>query len=145
MRQSFDLAQFLPYLLNQAAEVTSRAFQDSYRDHGLTRTEWRVMANLAAHPDLTASEIGRLTFTDKTKVSRAVQALEDAGWLLRQTDPQDRRRETLALTDAGRILCRQIELKALEFDAALRGKLGEGQAAALAETLARLVAGGQGR
>lgn len=145
MRQSFDLAHFLPYLLNQAAEVTSRAFQDSYRDHGLTRTEWRVMANLAAHPDLTASEIGRFTFTDKTKVSRAVQALQDAGWLARQTDPQDRRRETLALTDAGRILCRQIELKALDFDAALRERLGEGQAAALAETLARLIAEGQGR
>lgn len=145
MRQSFDLAQFLPYLLNQAAEVTSRAFQDSYRDHGLTRTEWRVMANLAAQPDLTASEIGRITFTDKTKVSRAVQALEDAGWLMRQTDPQDRRRETLALTDAGRILCRQIELKALDFDAELRAWLGEDRAQALAAALSRLIAEGQGR
>lgn len=139
MRQSFDLSSFLPYLLNQAAEVTSRAFQDSYRDHGLTRTEWRVMANLAAHPDLTASDIGRITFTDKTKVSRAVQALEDAGLLHRQTDAQDRRRETLALTDAGRILCRQIELKAMDFDAALRERLGEGQARDLAAALQRLI------
>jgi DNA-binding MarR family transcriptional regulator len=139
MRQSFDLTHFLPYLLNQAAEVTSRAFQDSYRDHGLTRSEWRVMANLAAQPDLTASDIGRITFTDKTKVSRAVQALEDAGWLQRRTNAQDRRRETLALTEAGRILCRQIEVKALNFDAALRGGLGEDQAAALALALARLI------
>jgi len=143
MRQSFDLASFLPYLLNQAAEVTSRAFQDSYRDHGLSRAEWRVMANLAARPDLTASEIGRITFTDKTKVSRAVQALEGAGWLHRQTDPQDRRRETLALTEAGRILCRQIEVKALDFDADLRDRMGKPQAEALARALEQLIAEGQ--
>ena len=145
MRQSFDLNQFLPYLLNQAAEATSLAFQDSYRDHGLTRTEWRVMANLGARHSLTAAEICRITFTDKTKVSRAVQALEAAGRLGRSTVAGDRRRESLALTEAGRILCRQIEHRALDFDADLREGLGQAQAEALAEALRRLVARGQGR
>ena len=145
MRQSFDLNQFLPYLLNQAAEVTSRAFQDSYRDHGITRTEWRVMANLGARTALTAADICRITFTDKTKVSRAVQALEGAGWLTRSADNGDRRRETLALTDAGRILCRQIEHRALDFDAALRAQLGDDGAEALAAALGRLIAQGQGK
>ncbi len=125
--------------------MTSRAFQDSYRDHGLTRTEWRVMANLGAHVTLTAADICRITFTDKTKVSRAVQALEAAGWLTRSTDSGDRRRESLSLTDAGRILCRQIEHRALDFDASLRVQLGEDEAAALAAALGRLIAQGQGR
>ena len=142
MRQSFDLTQFLPYLLNQAAEVTGMAFQDSYRDHGMTRTEWRVMANLGAHNILTAAEICRITFTDKTKVSRAVQALEAAGWLQRGAVAGDRRRENLSLTDAGRILCRQIEHRALDFDAGLRAALGT-DAAALESILQRLIAKGQ--
>jgi DNA-binding MarR family transcriptional regulator len=140
MRQIFDLSEFLPYLLNQAAEVTSTAFQDSYRDHGMTRTEWRVMANLGAHHSLSASEICRITFTDKTKVSRAVQALETAGWLTRITDKDDRRRESLALTEAGRILCRQIEHRAMDFDADLRRALGEAEAATLSQVLHRLIA-----
>ena len=142
--QSFDLNQFLPYLLNQAAEVTSVAFQDSYRDHGMTRTEWRVMANLGAQGSLTAAEICRITFTDKTKVSRAVQALEAAGWLQRGAVEGDRRRESLSLTEAGRILCRQIERRALAFDAGLRAELGE-EAAALEALLRRLIAKGQGK
>jgi DNA-binding MarR family transcriptional regulator len=142
MRQSFDLNQFLPYLLNQAAEVVSVAFQDNYRDHGLTRTEWRVMANLGAHPTLTAAEICRITFTDKTKVSRAVQELEKAGWLQRGIVAGDRRRESLSLTEAGRILCRQIEHRALDFDAALRADLGK-EAAVLEGILRRLIAKGQ--
>jgi DNA-binding MarR family transcriptional regulator len=143
MRQSFDLNQFLPYLLNQAAEVTSVAFQDSYRDHGLTRTEWRVMANLGAQGSLTAAQICRITFTDKTKISRAVQGLEQAGWLRRGTVATDRRRENLTLTDAGRILCRQIEHRALDFDAALRQSLGPAQAAALANVLQTLITNGK--
>ena len=142
--QNFDLNQFLPYLLNQAAEVTSVAFQDSYRDHGMTRTEWRVMANLGAHGSLTAAEICRITFTDKTKVSRAVQALEAAGWLQRGAVEGDRRRESLSLTEAGRILCRQIERRAMAFDAGLRAELGA-EAAALEAILHRLIAKGQGR
>lgn len=144
MRQTFHLSQFLPYLLNQAAEATSLAFQDSYRDHGMTRTEWRVMANLGAQGSLTASEIGRITFTDKTKVSRAVQALEAAGWLRRGAVERDRRRENLSLTDAGRILCRQIEHRALDFDAALRADLGV-DAAVLEAVLRRLIAKAQVR
>lgn len=145
MRQAFDLNRFLPYLLNQAAEATSIAFQDSYRDHGLSRTEWRVLANLGAHQSLSAAEICRITHTDKTKVSRAVQALARAGWLSRSTAQDDRRREILTLTEAGRILCRQIEHRALDFDADLRGVLGEAEAEALAQVLRRLIARGQGK
>jgi hypothetical protein len=43
----FDLDLFLPYLLNQAAEVTSQNFQAVYKaEYGMTRTQWRIMANL---------------------------------------------------------------------------------------------------
>ncbi len=145
MRQNFDLNQFLPYLLNQAAEVTSAEFQGSYRDHGLSRTEWRVMANLGARHHLTAADICRMTFTDKTKVSRAVQGLAAAGLLRRSRVDGDRRRESLSLTDAGRILCRQIEHSALDFDAALRAALGPDKAAALALCLRALIDRGQGK
>ena len=80
----FDLDLFLPYLLNQAAEVTSRSFQTIYRvEYGMTRTQWRVMANLSKHGSMTAVEICRLTFIEKTKVSRAVQALAEKGYLTR--------------------------------------------------------------
>jgi DNA-binding MarR family transcriptional regulator len=56
----------------------------------------------------------------------------------------DRRRESLSLTDAGRILCRQIEHRALDFDASLRAELGT-DAAALEGVLRRLIAKAQVR
>ncbi len=145
MRQDFDLDQFLPYLLNQAAELTSAAFQESYRDRGMTRTEWRVLANLGKQGSLTAGQICRITLTDKTKISRAVQRLELAGLLHRARVAGDRRQESLTLTDAGRIACHQIGKLAAGFDSGLRDTLGHAEAAALVQVLRRLIAKGQGR
>ncbi len=56
---NFDLAQFLPYLLNQAAEASSLAFQQFYKDrHGTLRAEWRVPVPLGLYVPVTASLSG---------------------------------------------------------------------------------------
>lgn len=138
--QDFDLGGFLPYLLNQAAEATSRSFQNAYRgDYGMTRTQWRVMANLGKFGSMTASDICRLSHLEKTKVSRAVAALEAAGHLQRRADPADRRAEHLLLTPSGRLVFAALGVRARSFDAALRASLGDATAAALDAALRRLV------
>jgi len=134
----FDLSRFLPYLLNQAAEVTSRAFQPAYRGaHGMTRTQWRVMANLGRFGAMTAADICRAALLEKTKVSRAVAALEARGWLVRAPSGTDRRAEMLSLTEAGRAMFGEIGRNALAFDAELRARLGP-DAAVLEALLKRL-------
>jgi DNA-binding MarR family transcriptional regulator len=135
----FDLERFLPYLLNQAAEATSRAFQAVYRaEYGLTRTQWRVMANLGKFGAMTARDICAVSHIEKTKVSRAVAALEEAGYLARAVSPEDRRAEILSLTDAGRVVYADLGQRAMAFDAALRADLGA-DGAAFEATLARLM------
>ena len=94
----FDVLQFLPYLLNQAAEQTSREFQRIYRDrYGMLRTEWRVLFHLGKFGALTSHDIVEKAKIHKTKISRAVSALENKGFLKRERDNQDRRRENLSL------------------------------------------------
>lgn len=123
--QDFDLQDFLPYLLNQAAEATSRGFQATYRDRfGLTRTQWRVMANLGRFGAMTARDICRISHIDKTKVSRAVAGMEAEGLLSRTTSDKDRRVENLSLTLKGREVFAEIGKRALAFDADLRARLG---------------------
>ena len=40
----FDLQDFLPYLLNQAAEASSLSFQHVYKSrYGMLRTDWRAV------------------------------------------------------------------------------------------------------
>jgi DNA-binding MarR family transcriptional regulator len=137
----FDLQDFLPYLLNQAAEATSRGFQASYRArYGLTRTQWRVMANLGRFGAMTARDICRLSHIEKTKVSRAVAGLEGAGLLTRATSPDDRRAENLSLTERGRAVFAEIGQQAQDFDTDLRTRLGPEVAARIDAILREIIA-----
>jgi DNA-binding MarR family transcriptional regulator len=135
----FDLQDFLPYLLNQAAEATSRGFQAAYRDrYGFTRTQWRVLANLGKFGAMTARDICAISHIEKTKVSRAVAALEQAGMLARAPSPTDGRAELLTLTDRGRAVFADLGRLALAFDRQLRALLGEGDVGQLVALLRRL-------
>ncbi|MEP9371231.1 MarR family winged helix-turn-helix transcriptional regulator [Mesorhizobium sp. KR1-2] len=119
------LEQFLPYRLNRLAEAVSREFAKTYRDrHGLTRPEWRTFATLGQYGSMTATAIGTHSAMHKTKVSRAVAALEERKWLTRTPDPADRRIEHLALTKAGLTAYREMVPLAKAFERELLGKLG---------------------
>lgn len=139
----FDLGSFLPYMLNQAAEATSKSFHAIYRDrYGMTRTQWRVMANLGKFGAMTARDICALSHIEKTKVSRAVAALEAEGHLLRKPSEQDRRAEILSLTEAGREVYHDLGQRAIAYDRALRDSLGPDLTRQLDALLARLIASG---
>ena len=99
----FDLQMFLPYMLAQVAEHSSRGFSQIYRDrYGMLRTDWRVMFHLGLFGPLTARDICARAGLHKTKVSRAVARLEEFRFLRRQTQSRDRRVEMLQLTGQGR-------------------------------------------
>jgi len=137
----FDLERFLPYLLNQAAEATSKSFQASYKAaYGMTRTQWRVLANLGKFGSMTARDICAISHIEKTKVSRAVSALEEDLLLSRAISPQDRRAEILSLTDRGREVFADLGQKAIEYDLALRAQIGPEIAAQLDELLRSIIA-----
>ncbi|MEY8830914.1 MarR family winged helix-turn-helix transcriptional regulator [Sedimentitalea sp. XS_ASV28] len=96
------LSEFLPYRLNCLSEAMSQEIKPIYRDHfGLNRPEWRVLVALADLGTATAKEIGVHSAQHKTRISRAVRALEQRRWLTRDPDPEDRRSEMLSLTAAG--------------------------------------------
>jgi DNA-binding MarR family transcriptional regulator len=139
-KADFDLDEFLPYLLNQAAEVTTQNFQAVYKaEYGMTRTQWRVMANLGKHGTMTASEICRLTYIEKTKMSRAVQVLEEKGFLSRSMIAGDRRSERLSLTSVGKASFRALGHKANAFDLELRKRLGSDVSDRLEKVLRQLM------
>ena len=128
----FDLEAFLPYRLAQAAEAVSLEFYQLYRSrYAMTRPEWRVMAHLGQYGALTARDICDRASLHKTKVSRAVYALEQRKWLKRGRDDGDRRFEWLELTGAGRKTYDDLCREGLSLEARLRTRLGADGAAQL--------------
>ena len=136
---TFDLDRFLAYRLDRLSDAVSRHFQPVYRDqHGMTRPEWQVLAHLGEADTLTAREIVRRTGLHKTKVSRAVSALESRRWLERDRDEADRRIEHLTLTVKGRRNYDALTglLKAREDE--LLGRLDSGELKTITDALAVL-------
>ena len=120
----FDLREFLPYLLNQAAEISSQSFQRIYKGrYGMLRTEWRVLFHLAIYEKMTAKDICEKAIMHKTKVSRAVQRLEQRRYLQRKPDEKDRRHEWLTLTAQGRAVYEDLRAHAKQHDKVLMQKL----------------------
>lgn len=137
------LETFLPYRLNRLASAVSLKFRAVYGPHhDLTVPEWRVLATLAQFGTMTAKAIGAHSAMHKTKVSRAVRALEERRWLVRSQSELDRREEGLSLTAAGLRAYGEIVPRALAFETALLAELGPHAApllAALERMEARLV------
>ena len=123
--EKFDLESFLPYRLHRASEAVSQAFRTIYRDeYSMSRTEWRVLAHLGQYGSMTATEIGTAARLHKTKVSRAVRALEDRRWLKRTTAESDRRVHVLELTAGGTMAYGKLGELAHQYNLELARKLG---------------------
>ena len=106
---TLDLANFLPFRLNQiAAELSGRLSTIYAERFGLDVPQWRVMATLVDRDSLSAQEIVESTRTHKSTISRAVQALILRGLVTAGADDQDGRARKLALTKAGRQLMDEI-------------------------------------
>lgn len=136
---SLQLEAFLPYRLVSAAEAVSLDFSHVYKSkHDLSRPEWRVLATLAQYGRTTATVIGTHAAMHKTKVSRAVFALEARKWLARTTDDKDRRIEWLELTRTGKSRFAALAKLALDYEARLLLALGKENAARLLNALAKL-------
>lgn len=134
-----SLETFLPYRLARLADAMSRDFAQAYRARlGLTRPEWRTLATLGQYGTMTATEIGAHSAMHKTKVSRAVAALEARRWLVRRADAQDRRVERLCLSKAGERAYRDMVPVARAFEAALFDRMEADERDALLAGLAAM-------
>jgi DNA-binding MarR family transcriptional regulator len=133
------LERFLPYRLSVLANTISAAIASVYAErHDLTIPEWRVIAVLAQESGLSAAEVAARTAMDKVAVSRAVARLEHAGRVRRTAARDDRRRQRLALTAAGRNVYTRIVPWALEYEQRLLAALDPAALRALDDALQRL-------
>ncbi|PXW84465.1 MarR family transcriptional regulator [Ruegeria sp. P4] len=130
---------FLPFLLNRAAEDSSLEFQKLYKGrYGMLRTEWRVLFHLGMYNRMTARDISQRAKIHKTKISRAVAKLAERRWVSRSRDESDRRAEHLELTAAGRGVYDDLRKQARAYDQKLTKGFSAGDVALLRRMLRQL-------
>ncbi|GLZ86966.1 transcriptional regulator [Metapseudomonas resinovorans] len=134
-----NLARYVPALLTFLANKLATGASQCYRKHfGIGVVEWRMLSMLAVENGITANRICQVIGLDKSAVSRSLQALEAAGHVSSQVDPQDNRRNTVSLTASGRELHDRVLKVALERERRLLSGLSTEEVDTLIALLGRL-------
>lgn len=140
--EEFDLVDFLPYALTQAAEAAALGFQKYYkRRYGMLRTEWRVLFHLGRYGPQTAKDICERAGMHKTKVSRAVASLEKRRFLERNVMKNDRRHEMLSLRSQGTAAFKDLTFAAVGYNNSLIADFSDKEQAILKRCLEQLAVG----
>lgn len=97
-----DLSEHLPFLICQVSDLILLKAQKHYRgEFGLGIREWRVLTLLGLFGRCSAADMVGHASVDKTTISRALDALENKGYVQRIQDPNDARRVEVQLTQSG--------------------------------------------
>ena len=133
-----DLEQFLPYQLNQMANLISDDFARVYQQkYNLTIPQWRVLANLAQYGKSNAKDLCTQANMDKSTVSRAIKSLLQRGYVEAQLNQQDRR-VTQVLNEQGNALYKLIARDAQNWERQLAEKFSKQQQVQLLNLLKEL-------
>jgi DNA-binding MarR family transcriptional regulator len=99
---------------------------------------WRVLGALRSGDGFTMSDISSAMAIPPPTLTRLVDRLVDAGFVLRRIDATDRRRVLIYLSARGKTKVRRLAKREAYLKAALIDELGEDAAVRFIRTLARI-------
>ena len=107
-------------------------------EFGISRREWRMVAQLAQGEGESSSALAERAGLDRAQTSRAVSRLVEKGLIARTPRQGNRREVLLHLTDAGRALYAALLPRVAQINRELLSVLGEAEVATLDALLQRL-------
>ena len=97
------------YLLNDSSRLLRRSFDERVRSLGLTAVQARLLLALLKFPDNNQAFYADRLEVEPITLTRIVDRMEEAGWIERVADPDDRRARRLHLTDKSRGIVSKVK------------------------------------
>lgn len=129
------------FLLSQLGALASARFGELVRPAGLTPATAGVLRILAREPGLSQRALATRLGSAPSRVVVLVDALEQAGLVVRSRDPEDRRHHRLDVTDAGREVLGTLRTAAKTQNTDILAPLEPQEREAFAALVAKLAAG----
>lgn len=104
----------IAYCINDIARMYRTCFDREMSAHGLTRSQWWLLANLQYNDGVSQQRLAELLEMGKSAVGKLVDQLERKGWIERRPNPCDRRAYEIYLTPKIEPLNQEIESQAVE-------------------------------
>ncbi|MFI6742774.1 MarR family winged helix-turn-helix transcriptional regulator [Nonomuraea sp. NPDC050451] len=89
-------------LTNQAAQTANRIVDQALAQAGIRRYHYSLLAALEEYGPASQAALGRRTGIDRSDMVATVNDLAERQLLERAPDPEDRRRNIVTITEAGR-------------------------------------------
>ncbi len=102
------------FLLHDVSRLLRKRFDRRARTLGLTRAQWRVLVHLAPRQGINQSSLAEILEVENITLGRHIDRLESTEWVVRRSDPDDRRAWRLYLTDKSRPILDRMEVLAVE-------------------------------
>jgi len=139
--EDLPLEDYPGVLLTRLAQAIHQQISASYaRLHGLSATEWRLLARLSVEPPMRLGDLCLALAIDKAYASRMLRSLQTQGYLEVASDSSHGRRLIVKITPSGRALAKQLLPKARENHGRLLQVLTEDERVVLYGALKKLLA-----
>ncbi len=99
---------YLPALLAQAHDRISSEFHQVARAHGVSVSEWRVLATLAGGDPVSIGRLAQVTVLKQPTVTRMLDRMTRSGHVERLPHESDRRVTLVRITAAGEQKVKQL-------------------------------------
>ncbi len=97
------------YLIRRAHQVATAAFAEACADLDLTSSQYAALFALRQQAGIGQNALGRLIALDRSTTSLVVKSLKERELVTARSDPSDRRKTFLELSDKGRLVLAQAE------------------------------------
>ena len=115
----------LPVSLIRAREAVMAPIRKMLQRAGITEQQWRVLRVLSEYGPLDAGSLARRAALMPASLSRIVQSMETGGYIARKPDPDDRRRQHIAIASKGQSVIESHRAEAADIAACYREILGD--------------------
>jgi DNA-binding MarR family transcriptional regulator len=132
------LTRSLGFLLADVSRLVRRRFDARARALGLTRAQWRVLAQLRRREGINQASLAEILEIEPITLGRHIDRLVEKGFVERRADPSDRRAWRLYLrAEVQPVLDRLRKMSQLTGNEALRG-IPEAESDRLIELLLKI-------
>lgn len=125
MKKGLDEIEEIGLLLKAAMRESERRINDILRPLGITAGQAEVLEILVRYGQMSLGELGGLLVAEGGHPSRLIDRMVKAGFLIRETATDDRRRISVRATERGKELAKAARESKKEFRQWVRVQLQE--------------------
>ncbi len=133
-----EIRNIVGFHIRLAHGAVYRHFTETFEHVDLTQKQVSVLWLIDDHPGLAQTDLAQRMRMDRATTMAIVNRLQARGYLIRGKSPHDGRKQTLNLTDQGRVALKHAKIAIQEHETWLKSRFTDKEVSQLIEMLSRI-------